>query len=253
MNETWQDRDSVGNFTDIFVTRYYTNTNLRYRVAKMIDWDFLYGYKIRSEQNQLGQDVQAPDYGIESDQVTYTNSMYLGRTTIRNSINYNFAMTRGEVLDDWRQKFSPLSNQLTWAPPKNYYVYISESNSVYPIWSVQSAQGYINWGRIESRYLNFGIFYNAANPDNLDFVTGFGFWPNKKWRLDYSIRTTSVDRFSSYILNDEEIKLFRNIHCWEFKISYKRRVNSDEIYFNIGLNSTTFNGAKKPQKEFNPW
>ena len=252
LNETWQDRDTVGNFLDLFVTRYYTNTNLRYRLSRSVDWDFLYSYKIRSELNKPGQDVQANDYGVETNQLAYTNSMYLGRTTIRNSINYNLALTRNQVIEDWRQNFSPLTNQLTWAPRSSYYLYMSESNSVYPIWSVQSAQAYVNWGRIEKHYLNFGVFYNYANPDNLDFVTGFGFWPTKKWRFDYSIRTTSVNRFSSFLVNDTEIKLFRNIHCWEFKISYRRRLEANEVYFNIGLNSSTL-GAKKPQKEFNPW
>ena len=252
LDETWQDRSATGDFTDLFVTRYFTNDNLRYRLKNWIDWDFTYSYKIRAEQNQLGQDVQANDYGVESNQLSYVNSMYLGRTTIRNSINYNLALTRNDTTSDWRERFSPLTNQLTWAPPKNYYVYVSEQNSVFPIWSIQSAQAYVNWGRVETHYFNFGVFYNSGTPDNMDFVTGFGFWPAKKWRLDYSIRTTSVDRFSSWTVNDTEIKLFRNIHCWEFKISYKRRLQSDEIFFNIGLNSST-NGARKPQKEFNPW
>ena len=97
------------------------------------------------------------------------------------------------------------------------------------------------------------MFYNAANPDNLDFSTGFGFWPTSKWRFDYTIKATESDNFSSWLVNDTEIKLFRNIHCWELKISYRTRLNNNQIFFNIGLNTSSANGAKKPQKEFNPW
>ena len=110
MSETWQDRSTAGDFSDLFVTRYYTNDNLRYRLKKWIDWDFgVILIQIRAEQNQFGQDVKALDYGIESNQLAYTNSMYLGRTTIRNSISYNLANARNDTTTyDWRQKFSPL-------------------------------------------------------------------------------------------------------------------------------------------------
>ncbi|MCX5782520.1 MAG: hypothetical protein NT145_07465 [Elusimicrobia bacterium] len=237
IKESWQDRSSKYDFTDILVTRYYTDVNLRYRLKNWIDWDFTHNYRIRSKINQLFPDFDAYDFGREANQISFANSMYLGRISIRNTIGYNFLINRNEIVEDWREKFTNLVNEFTWAPPKNFYFYAREENIVYPICSVRSAQGYFNWGKIEDKYLNFGVFYQAYYPENLDFSTGFGFWPTRKWRLDYSVRTTSLNRFSSFRINDTEIKFSRNIHCWEFKVSYRRRLTDEQIYFNIGFNS----------------
>ncbi|MFC1501736.1 LPS-assembly protein LptD, partial [Elusimicrobiota bacterium] len=230
VRESWQDRTSKWDLTDLFVTRYYSDLNFRYRFLRWIDWDWGHSYQVRTKENALYPDYDANDYGTETNALSFANAMYIRRVTIRNSIGYSLKTDRNEVVNDWREKFTPLVNEFTWAPPASYYLYVREENDIYPF-NLNSAQAYINIGRIEKKYLNFGVFYYSGRPDDLDFSTGFGFWPTRKWRLDYTVRMTSLEKLRSMRINDEEIKLFRNIHCWEFRIKYRRRLDNEQIYF----------------------
>lgn len=257
LKENWQDKTSQFDLTDIFVTRYYWDINARYRFTRWMDWDAGYNYLLRSQKNSLLPDLDATDFGEETNQIYFVNSMYFRRNVVvRNSTGYNLHVNRFEIVDDWRSKFNPLVNELTWTPPKGFYIYLRQENVVYP-YSFKSLQADSRWGKSENKYLNFGVFYQSARPDQLDFNTGIGFWPTKKWKIDYTIRASALNNFDQLTSNDQEIKIYRDLHCWEFKLTYRRRQNIDEVYFLLDLKSAARNRQvlynRNQEKEFYPW
>jgi LPS-assembly protein len=257
ITETWQDRTSSIDLNDIFVTQYYSNLNLRYRPTRSMDWDFRYNYRLRSKMNSLLPDSNADDYGEVTNQVTFFNSLYISMEVVmRNSIGYNFRKLRSENIDSWMRKFNPQVNEFTWTPRMPFYVYLRQENDIYP-YSFRALQVDSRVGNPDIRYLNLGVFYQSARPDQLDFITGIGFWPTKKWRIDYVIRPRTLNNFREVQVNDQELKLFRDLHCWEFKLTYRRRGTAEEFFVLLDLMSAARNREKlyepRQEREFYPW
>lgn len=257
ISETWQNKSPLLDMSNIFQTQYFSSVNLRWRLSRRIDWDLSHNYRLRSETNSLLIDESADDYGEVSNLVSFQNSMYLSsRMTLRNSTSYNLHKNRSENILDWRNKFNPLVNELTWIPSNSYYVYLREESIIHPH-SIRAVQADSRIGNPDKKYLNFGVFYQSDRPDQLDFNTGIGFCPTQNWKIDYNIRTTTLDSFGQIRANDQELKLYRDLHCWEFKLSYRRRLNAEEIYFQLDLKSASKNRKNlypaKQEQEFYPW
>jgi LPS-assembly protein len=256
LSETWQDRTSKPDLSDRFVTRYYTDLNLRYRVARWVDWDLTYNYKLRSEVNSLYIDYFADDYGEETNNFTFVNSMFAGRFTVRNTTGYNFRKARSIAPLNWYDKFRPLVNEVTWVPSFPLFMYVREENTLHPF-SLSSVQMDSRIGNVEGRYISLGVFYQSYRSSEMDFSTGFGFWPNKKWRIDYNIWATSLNHFTGVRTSSQEVKLYRDLHCWELKLIGRTRPGNQEIYVQLDLKSSARNRRQLyPQganEEFYPW
>lgn len=255
-SESWQNRTSSTDPGALFTTRYYSDLNLRYRPSFWMDWDTRYGYRLRSTVNRFSQETEASDYGIERNDISFQNSIFTSRVIVRNSTSYDFRIARNESIADWRQKLGPLVNELIWTPSFYASVYLREESSLYPDY-LRSVQSVIGLGAPEKNYANIGIFYLTSRPEQVDFNVGFGFWPTKKWRIDYIVRGSSLENFNSFLFNDHELKLYRDLHCWETKLTYRRRGVYEEIYFQIDLKTTLGRRQKQrlinQEKEFYPW
>ena len=262
LSENWDDALDVNNSS--FTTRYISSVNARYYITRSMSWDLGYNYTLRSAVNNLGVDSDAPDYGEELNQIYAQNLFYYGRVTIRNSTSYSLARNRGEIVDDWREKFAPLVNEFTWAPKRSLSLYVKETNNIYltmldPIDSnyLRSVQSIVTIGQMDEQYVSLGAFYQADQPDNLGFNVSFGYRPNAKWKIDYRLVAEALDRFNSVTFNDQQITIYRNLHCWECKVTYRRMLNNEEVYFQINLTSSS--KARKKlynqsfEKEFYPW
>jgi len=264
LTENWDNRDPLGIYGDNFTTRYLSNLNMRYYVTRSMSWDLGYSYTLRSKVNELGVDSSAIDAGEELNQINGQNLIYFGRVSIRNSTSYNLHRNQGEIVEDWREKLAPLVNELTWTPGNSLSLYVKEENNIYltyldPINSsyLRSIQSIFTIGQIDNQYLSVGVFYQADQPDDLGFNTGFGYSPNSKWKVDYRISAVALDRFNSVRFNDQQITVYRNLHCWELKLTYRRMLTTEEIYFQLNLTSSSKNRKKLYnegfEKEFYPW
>lgn len=257
VSESWADHDSLGLLRHVFTTRYYNNLNIRYRLANWVDWDYGYNYLLRTRINDFSPDTEADDYGEETKRLFLTNSMYLTRKmTLRNSTGYDFRITRTGVINDWREKLLPLVNELTWLPRYTATVYLREEQILYPA-EMRSFQALAQFGDTAKSYVNLGTFYQSAYPDQLDFSIGFGFWPSSKWKIDINNKTTSYEYFGSFRTTYNEVKVYRDLHCWEASTTYRRIADVTEIYFQISLKASSaarnklYN--KQGEQEIHPW
>ncbi|MFH1369626.1 MAG: hypothetical protein ABII64_10940 [Elusimicrobiota bacterium] len=258
ISEYWANRTSKTDFAPIFITRYYNDLNIRYRLLRWMDWDYGYNYKVRTAVNTIFPDTEASDYGEESKQVYFRNSMYLLRNmTLRNSTGYDFRVARNETVVDWREKLNPLVNELTWSPGRAMSIYVREESGLYPNHYLKSFQAMTQMGMPETRYLNLGFFYQSALPGQYDFNVGFGFWPTSKWKLDFNSRTSTLNNFAETRTTFYEAKLYRDLHCWEIGTTYRRVSEVIEVFFQIGLKASTETRKKiynkQKEQEFYPW
>lgn len=239
--EYWYDKDDKDNYDSTFVTRYFASLNSRLRVTRWMDWNFTYGARARTEENSLKIDDSANDYGIENHSLSFTNYMYIGnRTTVRNYVSYNFLDYRSGSPVRW----SPLSTEIIYTPKHYMTVYLKQSQSLDPF-RFSSAQLDTTLGELEKIYFNLGAFYQYYDEDTnpsmayrnkeMDNTIGLGLWLTPKWRLDYNIRITSkLDRIYSR-MNEHEFKLYRDLHCYNFGITWKIRGIYHEVFFKFDL------------------
>lgn len=266
VSENWDDPLNVD--SNSFITRYISSVNMRYYVSRSVTWDIGYNYTLRSKVNDFAVDSDAVDYGQDLNQIYFQNLYYHGRVNIKSSTSYNLVTNRGEVVDDWRQKFAPLVNELTWVPKRSLSLYVKETNNLYltyldPIDStyLRSIQSILTVGQIDDQYVSLGAFYQADQPDNLGFNVSFGYRPNEKWKIDYRLVGNTPDKFNSINLNDQQVSIYRNLHCWELKVTYRRMLTmpqpTQEIYFQLNLTALSKNRKKLYnqafEKEFYPW
>jgi len=260
ITESWQNRTSSTSYNSSFLTSYYSTLNLRYRPAYWADWDFTYSIRLRSKVNSPLADTNANDYGIETNLFSFQNSMYIDRLTLRNSFTYDLHNYRTSPFNDWWQRFSPLTNELIWFPSYFISLYTREVNSIYPF-KMDSLQSELRWEELDVRYFGLGVFYQStpAPPNRLDFSGTFGLWLSPKWRIDYAVRTNTTPELTGFTINSQEVKLYRDLHCWEATLTYRRRVTEEEIYFLITTKSSVPGKGKAPatavreaQQGFNP-
>lgn len=264
LSETWVDRDTSTVYGNYYTTRYLSNFNTRFYVTRQMSWDLGYTYELRSKVNLLDVDTKSNDYGEDINRIYGQNLFYYGRVTVRNSTSYNLHKNRDETIDDWREKFAPLVNELTWAPNRSLSLYLKEENNIYVTYSdlinsdyLRSVQTIVTLGQMDNEYVSLGAFYQADRPDELGFNTSFGFWPTKKWKLDYRLSAVSLEKFNSVRFNDQQLSVYRNLHCWEVKVTYRRRLEAEEVYLQLNLTSAAKERKKyvdpKFEKEFYPW
>ncbi|MCK9582676.1 MAG: hypothetical protein M0Q46_03510 [Endomicrobiales bacterium] len=257
ITQNWQDATSKTDDEDIFVTHYYTSENLRYRLASWVDWNLIHSFKLRSIQNSTAIDENANDFGIESNLISYTNTMYPARRlTLRNSTSFDARTFRLSPFYTWTDRFTPVVSEITWFPSNFYNLYLREETTIAPI-DVKLLQGLFNIGDPSVKYANFGLFYQNAYPDQLGFNFGFGTWIGPKWKLDYSARAYSYNYLSNVALSDQSVQLYRDLHCWDMRLTYKKHTTSEEFFVYLDLKvsgkvrQTQFN--KEAYLDTHPW
>ena len=243
--ENWYDKDNEGEEDSTFITRYYASLNSRLRVNRWMDWNLAYNVRSRTKENSLEVDYSANDYGIETNALSFTNYMYIGnRTTVRNFVTYNFMLNRDPVANDNLTHWSPLGTEIIYTPKYYMTVYLKQTQSLEPF-LFKSLQLDVTLGELEKIYFNVGAFYQyydkSSSPDmayrssEIDNTFGIGLWVTPKWRLDYNIRLTSkTDKIYSR-MNEHEFKLYRDLHCYNFGVTWKIREIYHELYFKFDM------------------
>ncbi|MGE4385582.1 MAG: LPS-assembly protein LptD [Endomicrobiaceae bacterium] len=254
INETFKDSVNPEDDSDNFVSRYYASLNARYRLAWWMDWNVSYDSKIRSDINSLGIDSDSDDKGFEKNALVFNNYMYLSSNFIvRNYTGYDFRDIGNSDYIDWY----PFITELTYAPTSKFTAYLKQQQDLHPF-RFNSLQLDTKIGQLERCYLDFSAFYYEYNPEEADVVAGIGFWLNSKWRLDYLIRTTCSFKDFSFSGHDQEFKLYRDMHCFNFGTSFRVREGYYELYFKFEMKTNVptlvkKDGTKEIEEEFYPW
>lgn len=257
INETFYDSINPQDDNKNLTTRYYGSLNARYRLTWWMDWNLSYEAKLRSKINSLAIDTSEYDKGVEKNAVMFNNYIYTNSNLIiRNITGYdlrdlNKPETTGYI--DWY----PFITELTYVPSSKITLYLKQTQNLHPF-DFSSLQFDSMFGKLEQFYFKMSAFYYQSRPDEIDLVSGIGFWLNAKWRFDYLMRITSKYKTCEWKGKDHEFKLYRDLHCFNLGASFRLRETYYELYFKFDVKTnvptlTKKDGTKEIDQEFYPW
>ncbi|MDR1952112.1 MAG: hypothetical protein LBQ37_01185 [Elusimicrobiota bacterium] len=253
------DKDDLGNMDESMFLTYSGGLNTRLRPSNWMDWNFDYSIAAITDRNSFEIDRSSGNYGITKEKIAYSNYMYItDNLTVRNVVSYDLRKFRdsSEQITRW----SPIENELVYLPKSYLSIYIRQTQTLDPSVKFEGLQSEITIGRTEIAYIKLGIFYEEIKRDVIDNVLGFGLWLTPKWRLDYNMRSISNFKTQAININEYEIKLYRDLHCYNFgatvrvrKDLYQGYIHDFYFMFNLKTNMS-FNRQKREEAElFYPW
>ncbi|MDR1245291.1 MAG: hypothetical protein LBJ98_04910 [Endomicrobium sp.] len=265
ISENWYDRSDKNELKNALFTCYGGTFNTRFKATSWMDWNARYRVRARTKTNSLDIDADLQNYGIEANNINFSNYMYIGdRMRVSNSITYNLMRYRENIPKKW----FPLINELIWTPKYYISVYAKETQQLEPSFKFNSLQVDIKTGELTTSYFNFVVIYqHYDNPkevyrnNRIDNIIGFGLWLNPKWRFDYNIRSTIAINIMYSRLNEHELRIYRDCHCYNFGIRYSKRPNDWDFDFIFGMktnmpftkNSNNLGYDDNPTEIFYPW
>jgi LPS-assembly protein len=262
--ENWYDIDTSKNYNNSFFTQYGVSLNTRYRLTSWIDLNAKYSYMGRTQPNYFKLDKNANDYGIELNNVALSNFMFVGdRTTVRNSITYDFRYNRRILNKKW---WSPLVTEVTWTPKYNITVLMQESHLVEPF-RFDAFQLDAKIGHLKKAIFKYSLLYQHYNDplmeyknNEIDNILGIAFWVTPKWRIDYKITTSVTIDLKYFTLDTHRLLIYRDLHCYNLGIILNKNAQEDRIDFKFDLKtnmpfskSNQNFGYDNPEEMFYPW
>ncbi len=257
MNETFYNRITSANNDKYSTTRYYGSLNTRYRLTWWMDWNVSYEGQLRSQTNSLSIDTNEFDKGVEKNAVMFNNYIYTNSNLIiRNITGYDLRHLDAQGLTghiDWY----PFITELTYVPSSKLTLYVKQTQDLHPF-DFKSIQFDSMFGKLEQCYFKMSAFYYQTNPDEIDLVSGIGFWLNSKWRFDYLMRIKSKYKSMEWKGKDHEFKLYRDLHCFNLGVSFRLRDTYYETFLKFDMKAnvptlTKKDGTKEIDQEFYPW
>ncbi|MDR1926110.1 MAG: hypothetical protein LBQ13_00240 [Endomicrobium sp.] len=229
MTENWYDKDDSGSFKNVCFTQYGGGVNARFRTTSWMHWNIDYLYKA---SNRYHVDPLKKYCGIEANCFKLSNYMYVGdKTTVRNAFECSL------LHDTSKQRRLPLITELTWTPKYFVNVYAEEVQLVEP-YKFNSFKFYLKVGELKKVYFNFGAFYkNCDDIKNrkINNIFGFGVWLTPKWRLDYNVGTTALVDSSYIATTNQELRLYRDLHCYNFVVRWRATKLHKDVFFKLCL------------------
>jgi LPS-assembly protein len=267
ISENWYDRSDNNELKNAFFTRYGGTFNIRFIATSWMDWNVRYLIRARTKTSSLDIDTDLQNYGIEANNIDFSNYIYIGdRMTVSNSIKYNLMRDKKNIPEKW----FPIINELMWTPKYYITVYVKEIQQLEPLFKFNSLQVDVRTGKLKTSYFNFGAFYqHYDNPkevyrnNRIDTIIGFGLWLNPKWRFDYNIKSTFAVNIMYSRLNEHKLGIYRDCHCYNLGIIYRKRHN--DLDWDCGLkfdmktnmpftkNSNNLGYDDNPAEIFYPW
>jgi LPS-assembly protein len=254
---SFYDKNDLGNDYYTNYINYIGGVNSRLRITNWMDWNFDFLAKTISQRNKINVDDERYDYGIINESLGYTNYAYItDNAVLRNSISYDLRNLRTGDFNRW----SSFESEITYMPLDYVTIYARQMQEVHPKIKFEGFQSEIEIGYKESKYIKFGIFYQELRNKEVDNLFGIGFWISPKWRIDYNMRTTSNFTKQTFEITEHEMKLYRDLHCYNFGITwrvrkdiYEGQIHEFSAMFNLKTNMP-FNKQKNDQEElFYPW
>jgi LPS-assembly protein len=236
LSEIWNDRDNNNQLKNACLTRYGGTFNTRLRILSWMDWTAKYTLRAITKPNSFDIDTSLRNYGIESNNVSLKNNMWIGdRITVENRTTYSFMRDRNSIPKRW----SALYTDVNWFPKYNVNVLVQQSQLLDPEFKFNSLSTTIGIKEeLTNTFLNLGLFYQrytkpsqAYMNKRISSIIGFGLWLTPKWRFDYKLRSIiAFDNISYSKFNDHELKIYRDSHCYKFGIIYTKRPNIEDKF-----------------------
>ncbi len=215
----WKNRTSQNKKGNIFYSRGFTVVTLHNRINRFLDIDI--------EQQIEGK--------IEKEERLSENRL----TLIKRFRYYYWVDWVTSLPYDFRDsKMMDIVSEIRYIPTLWFRTYIKGIYSVDQK-SLKNIDLEFKFGPKNSFwYIATQTNYFSEYQDRLDLTYKIGFWLTKKWRIETTFRDylytkhgwiTSSDSLERYIC------LYRDLHCWEASLSWRKRPASEEIWvvFNI--------------------
>lgn len=263
INEVFSDSVNPEDDKKNFITRYYGSLNARYRLTWWMDWNLSYEGKLRSDINTLEIDSSGLDKGVEQNAILFNNYIYTNSNLIiRNTTGYdlrdtNYLKEMNNIgIISW-QDWYPFITELTYVPSSKLTLYLKQTQNLNPF-TFESVQFDSMFGKLERFYFKLSAFYYQTRPEEVDLVTGIGFWLNSKWRLDYLIRITSHYTSMNWSKRDQELKIYRDLHCFNLGATFRLREDYFDFFFKFEMKANVptlkkKDGTKEIEEDFYPW
>jgi LPS-assembly protein len=250
--ENWKKEEKYENtsknYNDSFFAKYGASLKAMYRLTSWIDLNAKYSYKARTQPNFILDKNANDDHGIELNNVTLSNFMFIGdHTTVRNSITYDLKYNK-----DNKKRWSSLTTEITWAPKHNITVFVKERQLMDPC-RFDAFYFDAGIGHVKKAMFKYSFLYQHKN-NEIDNVLGFAFWATPKWRIDYKVTTSTNIKYTHKLL------IYRDLHCYNFGIILNKNAREERIDFKFDLKTNMpFNKSKQnfgydnTEEIFYPW
>jgi len=217
--ERWQDKDEDWNRKNVYKNIYRTQANLHTRIARYFDTDLTHYF-----QQEQGE------------KTTLNKLSLLGRIRLlwllefTSSTGYNFIGDRNVRFDDLfsRVDFTPSSLAAFYF--EHSYDLNREKTANFQTEAI-FGPGATKWS-VNTR-LTFleGLEGDSEHPRRLDLVNGFNFPLSKKWRANL---VTRYDIYNRKLI-ERGIHIYRDLHCWEVRLSWTKIPAEEEIWLMVNL------------------
>ncbi|MDR0823239.1 MAG: hypothetical protein LBN20_05635, partial [Endomicrobium sp.] len=247
----WFDLDDKGKDDNTITASYIGALNSRFRITQWMDWNINYSIKTAGKKNSFDIDSIRNDYGIQTHSLSFNNYMYIGdRTTLRNYTTYDLRDLRN---NNSIARWAPINSELIYTPTYNSTIYLKHTQNISPNSYFKALQLDITLGAVEMMYFNFGAFYQDSSSNAIDNNLTIGLWLNPKWRFDYTVRTNTTLDEVFVKLTSQELRLYRDLHCYNLGITWRvigENYEDYDIFFKFDL-KTNMPFEKKNIEKYN--
>jgi LPS-assembly protein len=226
----WYDRDNSGSFKNARFIQYGGYVNARFRATSWMDCNIIYLYRANSWHDGSR---------IESSCFKLNNYMYIDdKITVRNVFEYSLLPNNSlsGITNQCKRPF--IITELMWTPKYFINVYAEEVQLMNPC-KFNSLKFYAKLGYPQKVYIKFGAFYqNCSEAKNrkISNVLRFIVWLTPKWRFDYNVKATIPVDLSYMSVNNQEFRLYRDLHCYNFFITWRKtKYDSGNIFLKLSL------------------
>lgn len=255
-DENWVDRRTEEDLRNLFIGRYTTNAAVRQRMTRWVDLDVSHIYTVRTLNNTIRSDTVSADKGIESNKGVVTNYYRFGRkASLKLFSGYNFHKNKGEIVTTYKKKMDDVSAEFRLTPFKNVSIFFRDTYDFFPRDNV-SMSGNVNlWG------LGTNWSYLKSNKGTVNVYHSFRRNITSKTQFNYGVRYIAKGpgkmNYETVQFTEHTINVVRDMHCFEFRVSYTKRGESEEILFNLQLKVDMQRKNKLfdrfHESEFYPW
>ncbi|MFH1379818.1 MAG: LptA/OstA family protein [bacterium] len=234
--QLWKDRHSTEDLRDLFNGSCSASTVLRQRLTRWIDLNLNHDYVIRTKENTIKTDLQAQDKGIEQNHGGISSFFYLWRVAdLKLKSGYDFHKNKNEIVATYKEKIDDIVSEISFKPGRNLFLSFRDIYDVYPRHNVGSS-GDVNIGWLRTNWS-----YTKARKGELNVYHYMTFNVTHKTLVNFGTRyITSGPNKTNYTqveFTEHNLAIVRDMHCFEFSLSYTKRGDNEEFLFNLQLKS----------------
>lgn len=230
-NQSWEDRTSKLDRTDVYKNYYYTRPNLRTMLSRDLRVDLGHDFK----QALKGR----VDSGVETSKglfgIYYRLGWFFDLST-KSGFDILGYKNR-ESHEGWKEYLDPIQSRIDIMPSYGTKLYFSHSYDVFTKANQRlGADCEIEQGELWS--FRTRLNYLKSSPGRIDVTNRFGFWLTGKWWLDFEVRYDVFNddyRVTDVEYKEKKLSVYRDLHCWEAEVSWVKKPSREEVWIMFNL------------------